>query len=131
LGIRVFEDDLPDGVSAAIVNNASSGATIVISRGDATNRKRFSCAHEIGHFVRHTNELDEAEYSYVDFRNQVASTGVDKEEVYANTFAASLLMPEKLVRKFVNEKMSPTDMVVKFGVSSMALANRMNALGLN
>jgi len=131
LGIRVYEDKLPDGVSAAIVNNPGSGATIVLSRDDATNRKRFSCAHEIGHFVRHTNELDPIGYSYVDFRNQEASTGDKEEEVYANTFAASLLMPAPLIQKLKSEGLKPAEMIAKFGVSSIALANRFNYLGLN
>ena len=65
-------------------------------------RQRFTIAHEIGHFLLHTDEdvhIDEKRP--IGRRDDLSSQAVDACEIEANQFAAELLMPESLVREFV------------------------------
>jgi Zn-dependent peptidase ImmA (M78 family) len=130
LGIQVFDEKLPDSVSGAIVNSKKIGTVILLSQSDTSNRKRFSCAHEIGHFVRKTNKLESFDYEYVDYRGALASEGRDVDEIYANEFAASLLMPEQTIRKFHEEGKSPSDLMAVYKVSNDAIVYRLKHLGL-
>ncbi len=128
LGIRVVDAPLDNSVSGALVKEQGQDATILLNAGDSPNRKRFTCAHEIGHFVRRREQPDE--YEYVDYRADLASTGSDAEEVYANQFAASLLMPESEVRAAHRAGLDDLDMAIRFGVSREAMQYRLRNLGL-
>ena len=79
--------------------------------------------YEIGHFLLHDgarNRLDTINY---DDDNS-------EEETEANYFAASLLMPEKMVRDALKE-MSFDEMVEYFNVSRTALINRIKWISQN
>lgn len=123
LGIDVIEARLDPSVSAALVKERGQDPTIVLSAADSPNRKRFSCAHEIGHFLRRSTSPDE--YEYVDRRDLLASSGTDPEEMYANSFAAALLMPEAEVRRFHREELADYQMAVRFAVSQDAMHYRL------
>ncbi len=100
-------------------------------------RQRFTVAHEIGHYyLKHKGDF------FVDrrilFRSENSKDINPKEEIEANAFAASLLMPEEMV---MNEIMknelwdSDADTVVHklatiFEVSTQAMEIRLQNLGL-
>lgn len=71
--------------------------SIYINANDSMARKRFTIAHELGHyFLNHINNKGE----FVDLHRDVLAVK-SKEEQEANEFAGCLLMPEKkLVEKF-------------------------------
>jgi Zn-dependent peptidase ImmA (M78 family) len=126
MGIEVSNASLDPDVAGAIEKRAGQPAAIYLSAGDHPNRKRFTCAHEIGHFVRHEGE----DFEYVDYRDGTASMGVDEEERFANAFAAALLMPEREVRRCHGSGMHERDMAAEFGVSEAAMVNRLKNLNL-
>lgn len=126
LGIDVFDAQMPGDVSGALIKEKGKDARILLNRDDSRNRQRFSCAHEVGHFVQRSDD----EYDYVDYRDIFSSSGDRPEEVYANTFAACLLMPEAEVRKFHKAKMSEVEMAVRFDVSKDAMHFRLVNLRL-
>ena len=128
LGIDVFEAELDPSVSGAIIKKPNSDPTILLNRDDSTVRQRFSCAHELGHYVLHAD--DPEEYEYVDFRNDASSTGDVDEEMFANAFAANLLMPEDEVRRRSKDNMSAVEMAFEFRVSQESMTNRLKNLGL-
>jgi len=128
LGIDVLDAPLSPDVSAALVKEAGQDPSILLNSIDSLNRQRFSCTHEIGHFVRRRDGLDE--YEYVDYRNTFSSTGQDPEEVYANNFAACLLMPEDHVKRLHREGLSDVQMALRFDVSREAMEYRLKNLGL-
>jgi len=130
LGIEVFDEILEPDVSGAIVKEKGHDPVILLNAADSPNRKRFTCAHEIGHFVAHTNAPSEDGYEYVDLRGTLASEGTDPEEIYANEFAACLLMPEDEVRRMEKENRTPTEMAAIFRVSDDAISFRRKNLGL-
>lgn len=127
LGIQVLHAELDPDVAGAI-RRAGGQATIYLSESDHPNRKRFTCAHEIGHFVKHRDDADA--FEYIDWRDGASSMGVDEDERYANAFAAALLMPEKHVRRLRGEGMGEVAMARTFGVSEAAMVNRLKNLGL-
>lgn len=130
LGIDVIETELPPDVSGAIIKDEGKDPIIALCRSDSTNRKRFTCAHEIGHYAyRMANGIDH--YEYVDLRSKSSQSGVDPEEIFANQFAAALLMPEEEVKKLNNKKLPPFIMAQHFGVSDDAMTFRLRNLGLN
>lgn len=129
LGIDVIETDLPDNVSGALIKDQDKDPVIVLCKSDSKNRKRFTCAHEIGHYAyRLTKNGDH--YEYVDMRGNSASAGTDPEEIYANQFAAELLMPKGEVEQLSNKKMPAFLIAQQFGVSDDALRFRLKNLGL-
>lgn len=135
LGIRVIETTLPPEVSGALIKEPNQDPQIVLSKSDTINRKRFTCAHELGHFVsRSINEdkyKDEERYDYIDFRAQSAASGTDKEEIFANQFAAALLMPEEAIREVSKTQKETFLLLSIFGVSHEAMRIRLKSLGIS
>lgn len=127
-GLQVLEAELDENTLGALVKQPGKDPTILLNQGDSENRRRFTCAHELGHFVRRSEEADE--YTTVDLRNSLSATGEDVDEVYANEFAASLLMPEEEVRAFAGMGMSDLEMAIRFKVSREAMQFRLKNLGL-
>lgn len=129
LGMDVITAQLADDVAGAIVKERGQDPSIVLNAQDHPNRQRFTCAHEIGHFVRRDAVGDD--YEYVDYRDIFSSTGELEEERFANEFAASLLMPEEIVRSFHRDGLRDIQMALRFGVSRDAMGFRIKNLGLD
>ena len=141
LGIRVLRETLDTDVSGLLVTNRS-GAVIVVNNSDSQARQRFTIAHEIGHYVlRHQFESGEHVHvdrgNYISQRGPRAAQGIDPREIEANWFAASLLMPEGLVREAVEQMGAPVlfDNHVErlcrtFRVSEQAMTIRLQHLRL-
>lgn len=128
LGIDVLEGPLDANVSAALIKRLGHDPQIVLNREDSRNRKRFSCAHELGHFYRRQDDQDQ--YEYVDFRDIFAASGTSDEEIYANEFGASLLMPEREVRDLHVAGWNEVRLAFHFDVSRDAMHYRKKNLGL-
>jgi Zn-dependent peptidase ImmA (M78 family) len=94
-GLRVVEELLDSEISGMLYREGSR-AVILVNQSDVLVRKRFSIAHELGHYHLH-EELSVFVDRRVRFRDSNSSQGTIKEEVEANNFAAELLMPEALV----------------------------------
>jgi Zn-dependent peptidase ImmA (M78 family) len=140
LDLRIVTEDLGDDISGLLVSRDGS-ASIAVRRSDPPNRRRFTIAHEIGHFVlRHhvqRNELVHADrHEQVIYRSPRASEGLDPVEVQANQFAASLLMPARFVRERVDKVQKPLSegdvkaLANEFKVSEQAMTIRLTTLGL-
>lgn len=127
-GLRVLEAELNEETLGALVKSAGQDPVILLNQADSENRRRFTCAHELGHYVRRSEE--DEQYSTVDLRDSLSSTGTDPEEIYANEFAASLLMPEDEIRRFVEAGMSDLEMAIRFKVSREAVQHRLANLEL-
>jgi Zn-dependent peptidase ImmA (M78 family) len=128
LGLQVFTMQLSSDVAGALVKQAGNDPRIYLNGADAANRKRFTCAHEIGHFVRRSG--GEEAYEYFDFRDSFSATGMDASERFSNAFAAALLMPRKQVERMKKDGLREIEMAVRFGVSREAMHLRLVNLGL-
>jgi len=134
LGINVVKIELPDGVSGALLKDKNEEPIILLNRDDVFQRQRFTCAHEIGHYIDRIESTDESvddkEYEYIDFRDGSSSTGDQEKEIFANKFAAELLMPKKEVHRLAESGDSHFEMMWHFDVSASAIKNRLKVLGL-
>ena len=128
LGIRVLEAKLDGNTLGALLKEPQEDPTILLNQQDSRNRRRFTCAHELGHYVRRSAESNE--YARVDLRDRRSSTGEDPEEIYANEFAACLLMPADEVKNLDELGLDDLEMALRFKVSREAMKFRLVNLGL-
>jgi len=129
LGIRVEYAVLPVDESGKITMSEEQSPVITINRSDTENRQRFTCAHEIGHYVRN-RELGRTTSS-VDYRSTLAGVGIDSEEIFANQFAAALLMPAVEVKRISDDGWGVDQMARHFVTSLLAMELRLKNLRIS
>lgn len=134
LGIKVKRTDLGDDCSGVLVRNGNR-AVIGVNSQHSVNRRRFSIAHELGHFDLHSGDTYIDRGYRVHFRDLESGSGTKREEMEANAFAAALLMPARLVRdafeKQPFELAEDDDLEIlarKFRVSTQAMTYRLMKL---
>lgn len=76
---------------------------IVINASYSNARQRFTMAHELAHYVLHRNDIQNGESKYRLKSHEDAYHENKENEIEANRFAASLLMPKDLVQKIYAE----------------------------
>jgi len=100
---------------------------IVVNRNLHTNRKTYTIAHELGHHVLHKEYLDD-DGAYQVFPRMNSYDGPKPpEEQEADAFAAELLVPLEMLRKYVDFA-SPSELARMFLVSREVILNRMKWL---
>jgi hypothetical protein len=98
-----------------------------VSEHEPRERRRFSVAHEVGHFLLHAGEGAETVYCRpADLRPDPDSPERLRERE-ANRFAAELLMPEPLVHAEVERLGDPDPIALapRFAVSDVAMGWRL------
>lgn len=131
LGIKVWTSDLDPDVAGVLVKRKGSAPEIYISAADHINRQRFTVAHEVGHYVERAAKGEAQDpVNYVDYRDAVSSQGSSPAEMYANGFAAALLMPAAWVRKLRASYADAEEMARQFGVSPAAMRHRLRNLDI-
>lgn len=127
LGLWVEDvDDLP--VSGALI---PSERRILLNRRESLEspeRRRFTLAHEIGHWVCQCDEGRAPGPAIMCRAADIAVPEGKALEREANAFAATLLMPQGPVRDAFRSAAPGGD--ARFGVSALALAWRLFNLGL-
>ncbi|MGB3615801.1 MAG: ImmA/IrrE family metallo-endopeptidase [Elainellaceae cyanobacterium] len=132
LGLHVVETDLPDAIAGALLKEEGKDPMIVMHYQDSTQRKRFTCAHELGHYSRRVAERDTGGvYNYVDLRHRPSKADQSLEDLFADEFAANLLMPTSEIARLQRRGDSMLQAMVHFGVSEAALTYRLNVLDLS
>ncbi|MFY9462932.1 MAG: ImmA/IrrE family metallo-endopeptidase [Candidatus Sungiibacteriota bacterium] len=138
LGVKVYYLDLSEfsksnkGVNGIIKwsekPEEESKAEIYINNDYSSERKRFTLAHELGHFILHPNE----EKLRVDTYDYSKGTQDSSDETEANYFAASLLMPRDEFENVLKVADGDVKTVAKyFGVSSHAAETRLQWIQTN
>ena len=94
---------------------------ILVNADEPEERRRFTVAHELGHWICQCLE-GTAKPVYCRAEEIGVDPEVKKQEREANIFAANLLMPEPAVRETFREN--------RFGVSENAYSWRLFNLGL-
>jgi hypothetical protein len=130
--------DVVSGLNLSLVERAqdpfTTGEAALVPLGDGhaielygtrgERRRRFTIAHEIGHFVLHPERVRSERSGSTNW----ASQSIERE---ADAFAAELLMPEHLVRQATLEDgADPERLADRFDVSVQAMAVRLARLGL-
>jgi len=128
---------------AGFVFANANGGYILVQSDDPVPRRRFSAAHELGHFLLHFSanpEDDGAGFVQDDATlNESDDEKLAAQERQANRFAAELLMPEATCRTIVAETLEKSSkssrylehrLAGAFLVSRAAAQWRLRSLGL-
>lgn len=128
LGINVWQSrKLPPNVSGKIfrdeTNGGKSGFSIVVNAFESRNRRRFTVAHEIAHFILHRDNLNRGEL--VD--DTLYRSGLSTEEEHeANKLAAQILMPTTLIADLKKSGIRNVEALAdRFQVSVPAMTTRL------
>lgn len=129
LGLDVQLAVLPSNISGVIKPSALEDGkfVVLINRYDNEPRRRFTIAHEIGHFLLHREKITgDGITDSVLYRSNL-SDSIERE---ANLFAADLLMPQPKISEAVkgldykNGEGIP-ELAEKFNVSLAAIRARL------
>lgn len=89
--IKSLEIDAFEGV--LITDEDKKKGVILVKEGGSSERRRFTIAHELGHFLIRSHEGFQ-QCSAADMRERRLGTEHQRREAEANRFAAGLLMPK-------------------------------------
>lgn len=128
LGLTIHEVGMPDDISGILVRVAGK-CYIKVNVGHHENRKRFTIAHEIAHYILHADLFDSEIVDDKFYRSPQISSMYESQ---ANAYAAELLMPRHLIVSCYDElkksgaKSIIPRMAVDFGVSQQAMTIRLD-----
>jgi Zn-dependent peptidase ImmA (M78 family) len=126
--IEVRNVDYEDNGFSGAISKKNGVVQIFVKSADSYNRKRFTVAHELGHFFLHMQSVNE--YFIVDTMFRTPGVAQEPRETAANAFAAALLMDSVLVKSLWNDLRSVQIMADVFKVSYESMAHRLENLGL-
>lgn len=130
LGINVYSAKLENSLSGMIAKMSSDGdVNIFFNSEHAPVRQRFTVAHELGHYFAIQEEPNPKE-AYIHKRDGVSACGTSSEEIFANQFAAELLMPQEHVSRLFNLGLDRIGLAQRFHVSLDAISHRLKNLRL-
>ena len=128
LGIEIYETELKKEISGAIsYDSKNKKFSILLNKKNSTKRKRFTIAHELGHYFLHKNILENDEI-HIDIMYRDDSRNYEEKKV--DYFAGALLMNKMLLEKLYNKTDSIAELSEIFDVSESAMTVRLNILGL-
>lgn len=132
VGLRIFAISLPSRVAGIFVYSDQYGGCIAINANHPPEKRRWSLAHEYGHFLAHRHDVEITLAGA--YRRQPS------HERFADAFAENFLMPElgmrqrfSDIRQPRSDEVTPADLVDladRFWVSFEALTLRLENLGL-
>lgn len=134
----LLTDRLNEEISGAInFIKEESKFFILINKNKPDTRKNFTIAHELGHYFLHPETVKKEE-AIIDADNTIDSSILfrldnaeySRIETEANNFAASLIMPEDLVRKAWDDLSDIKEIANVFKVSPSAMSIRLEKLGI-
>lgn len=136
-GLVVGAADLGEDISGVIVVKNGKGK-IGYNPNDIEERRRFTIAHELGHYLLHRDQMDMfVDKAYYALRDKNSSKGEYKMEREANAFAAALLMPRSLLVNEIKktnfdlaDEKSLNQLARKFKVSTQAMSFRLANLNI-
>lgn len=128
VNVATFPESGIETVSGGIFRDGDV-VTIVLNETEPRVRQRFTCAHELGHYLKRVSEGRD-DVDFTDRRTYASGTGSDPEEMFANEFAGALLMPERELRAAHASGASVLGMARIFDVSAAAMTMRLRNLGL-
>lgn len=143
LGIDIYEtEDFTKDQTGSITKEGEK-YVIYVNAHTSPRRKRFTIAHEIVHFLKHREKIDERElvtetkqpvYNGLQSQRgivspeQAAESEEQSIEEEANRLAAELLMPEEAFKKAWEETSSIEEIAERFQVSPQAASIRAERL---
>jgi len=130
LGLGPQFQPLPDDISGWIERQEDGTYSIVINENHAPTRKRFTAAHELGHYIYHRDLLGPGTGDTRAYRTEQSTLPNaairPRHERQANSFAANLLMPAHSISRLrVEGVQGAADLAERLGVSEAAMKIRL------
>lgn len=101
LGLEVKAATLKPGISGMIARaNTPAGFEIKVNRHENSLRQRFTIAHEIAHFLLHSELIGDGVEDSILYRSPKMG---DAREAEANRLAAEILMPRAKIIDYLNQ----------------------------
>lgn len=124
LDIEIIEEDLgiSGNVCGCLVKDDNDAVILINSYIENLGRKRFTIAHELGHFIipNHNNSTYQCD------RFRIEEFGNQSQETEANIFASELLFPTKEAKEIVRKHSLSSSLIEKsaelYGMSLSAVA---------
>ncbi|MER8698971.1 ImmA/IrrE family metallo-endopeptidase [Mesorhizobium sp. M1273] len=134
LGLVYVERPMEDGLSGAIDFDGLQ-YVISVNEAEAEQRKRFTAAHELAHYLLHRDLMKERRHLDRLFDEAANRNPTEpltyQHEMQANQFAARLLMPKATIEsEIAKENDTIEGLAQTFGVSRQAMEYRLANLGL-
>jgi len=136
--LEIVHADLEDDNVSGVMLYEKEKFTILINTTKPETRQNFTVGHELAHYFLHKEQL-KADNGIVDNDSWLDGPNMlyradDMEktqlELEANNFAATLLMPEDLLRRAWKAFGSIQECARIFRVSAVAMSIRLTKLGL-
>jgi Zn-dependent peptidase ImmA (M78 family) len=126
IGLPLSFEPLEDNISG-FIERQNGSYRIVVNANHAPTRRRFTAAHELGHYVYHRDLLGEG----VGDNRAYRTDGTDRlnanirpiHERQANSFAANVLMPRHRLTDVAGE--GTATLAARFAVSPEAMRIRL------
>jgi Zn-dependent peptidase ImmA (M78 family) len=129
MGVNVVTHEFSENISGVFFRK-DDNLHLGVNSQHHKHRQRFTIAHEIGHYLLHSNQMlhyDRPEVETMHFRADNIS---NLNEIEANHFAAELLMPEERVRELIDSDVTLIqELADRFNVSEDAMRYRLINLG--
>jgi hypothetical protein len=125
LGLTIVEVDSQSFEGALLRSSRDLSGRILVRRGiRESGRRRFTIAHEIGHYILHRDQQIPCSPRVVEGWKE----GQPKPEREADTFASELLLPTNETVQYVDKRWPSMEVVADvadhFGASLMAAARK-------
>ena len=126
LGILVWERDADSGYDGYLISADGNWGIMLNSSIRSKARKRFTVAHELGHY--YIDYHDGTNYQCFGKDIGSISSSIRQDEREANEFAVELLMPDEAFRKDIRQRdvslNSINSLAAKYGTSMTSTAIR-------
>lgn len=131
LGAEVYQAPLGSDIFGVILQDSETAMRIYINKNQPASRYRVSAAHMLGHYVDRSRRLKMLPRIIDRHSGETPdiNTADGKREIWANEFAAELLMPHtETQRQRETRNISPTRLARLFGVPLPVIYHRIRAL---
>jgi len=127
LGLKIFmAKDLPDKFCGAL-RKEGEDFVIYVNKDHCEERKKFTIAHEIAHFLEHKELIASNDYATLNrqkLKDEEGDEVINEKEVEANKLASILLMPKKKFKDVWEKANSIEEVASEFEVSVSAATLR-------
>lgn len=130
IGLGLSFQVMDDNISGWIERGADNQYTVAVNQSHASVRRRFTAAHELGHYIYHRDLLGRGVGDTRAYRmngtplENVAIRPVHERQ--ANSFAANLLMPKSALLEQISRGLRSTEGLANlFDVSQEAMRIRL------
>ena len=127
LDTRVVEMDLEEDILGMLRIKPGDETKICLNMHHGVLRRRLTCALELGHYVRHAPKA--TEYGRIDRRTDRSTSGDDADLIYAEEFAAWLLMPQSEFRALAELGVDELEIALRFQVPRDVVQRKLTDLG--